>query len=868
MSPERYPLVVFGKGTKGLTKRESGEDDDEKMLDAPRGGDEEQHSHDTAHSIDSNLNACLNSHTHSARCLIGIRRIEEEGGYASEGRLKRLLDGPKTQGMISEQGQGLDAGHGEGPIVIGGVRPEDNQSDPGSRERYQHRSLNDRLSPSWSSWFGSLGFLGHWDGADWKRSGVEGGGGRRGATLFEALVLALGVGAASGWVMWKRVRRSGPGLVKSGSRESERKEMSQISSGDGDSKAEQAATASPTYKLENGFSPSSLPNVNKALDRVELDLKPLPDPPLGLVDDGGAADNDSPVLVPDGKSTLALAVIEDGDTEGEGDVDVPATPGHGVGNGKKRARRGKRGRKKRPAVTISEGNGVVGQEGGEERDDGDERPLVVLTSELKQGEPLKAEQQQRSALVLSDTILGKPCPSLSPKNKKEKTSTLYPGYGSHGTVVFQGTLQGRSVAIKRLLRNFVSLATREISLLQESDDHPNVIRYFYEEQQGEFWYIALELCVGSLADVVEGGGWAGGGVDGGGGEQRERVERWREICVAFEPKKALRQITSGLRHLHGLKIVHRDIKPQNILVSSVRGPSLSTFDTFGRGGSGAGKYKMLISDFGLCKKLDVDETSFLPSVRGVWAAGTVGWRAPEILRGEVGVDEVTVVVADSSGSMSSQGSDATVLNDSSSSTSNNNNKSQPRLTKSVDVFSLGCLFYYVLTNGGHPYGDRYEREVNILKDAKDLGGVDDERFGEEGAEARDLIGRMVDMQPRRRPDTLTCLLHPYFWDAGRRLHFLQDASDRFEIMCRDPKDPVLLVLERDAQSVVGHDWHVRLDRVFVENLGKYRKYDGRSVQDLLRALRNKVCSFFFLFFGVFGRLNYCVCLETSLSRSS
>ena len=73
-------------------------------------------------------------------------------------------------------------------------------------------------------------------------------------------------------------------------------------------------------------------------------------------------------------------------------------------------------------------------------------------------------------------------------------------------------------------------------------------------------------------------------------------------------------------------------------------------------------------------------------------------------------------------------------------------------------------------------------------------------------------------------------------------------------MCRDPKDPVLLVLERDAQSVVGLDWHARLDRVFVDNLGKYRKYDGRSVQDLLRALRNKVgffflCFFFFFFFG-------------------
>jgi len=52
-------------------------------------------------------------------------------------------------------------------------------------------------------------------------------------------------------------------------------------------------------------------------------------------------------------------------------------------------------------------------------------------------------------------------------------------------------------------------------------------------------------------------------------------------------------------------------------------------------------------------------------------------------------------------------------------------KSLARLTKSV----LRCLFYYTLTNGGHPYGDRFEREVNIMKDAKDVGGV--ERFGEE-----------------------------------------------------------------------------------------------------------------------------------------
>jgi len=101
-------------------------------------------------------------------------------------------------------------------------------------------------------------------------------------------------------------------------------------------------------------------------------------------------------------------------------------------------------------------------------------------------------------------------------------------------------------------------------------------------------------------------------------------------------------------------------------------------------------------------------------------------------------------------------------------------------------------------------------------------------------------GILIGFDNENRPDTHTILQHPYFWDSHKRLTFLQDVSDRFEIMCRDPKDPRLLTLETEAMEVVGNDWHSRLDKVFVENLGKYRKYDGKSVQDLLRALRNKV----------------------------
>lgn len=87
-------------------------------------------------------------------------------------------------------------------------------------------------------------------------------------------------------------------------------------------------------------------------------------------------------------------------------------------------------------------------------------------------------------------------------------------------------------------------------------------------------------------------------------------------------------------------------------------------------------------------------------------------------------------------------------------------------------------------------------------------------------------------------------------------------------MCRDPKDPDLLALEENVQGIIGNDWHSRMDRVFIENLGKYRKYDGRSVQDLLRALRNKVRSLF-LYCSTLQFVDGTTCgafTETSLSR--
>lgn len=271
---------------------------------------------------------------------------------------------------------------------------------------------------------------------------------------------------------------------------------------------------------------------------------------------------------------------------------------------------------------------------------------------------------------------------------------------------------------------------------------------------------------------------------------------------------------SGLRHLHGLKIVHRDIKPQNILVSGARA-ALAGVAKDGAGGvSGVGGgggmkgHRMLISDFGLCRKLEVDQTSFLPTANGMMGVGTVGWRAPEILRGEVKLDESSSTDDNSTSSRDSVGTTRT------SSTAGAHHSHKPtRLTKSVDIFALGCLFYYVLTNGGHPFGDRYEREVNILKGAVCLEGL--EGFGEEGSDAVDLIGNMLHAEASERyvSSLLFFLPRPVHSDLVLILDlFLQTDRIRRRVSCtRTSGIPVVVWVSFKMRRTDSRSWSVILE---------------------------------------------------------
>lgn len=71
----------------------------------------------------------------------------------------------------------------------------------------------------------------------------------------------------------------------------------------------------------------------------------------------------------------------------------------------------------------------------------------------------------------------------------------------------RGMFDNRDVAVKRILPECFSFADREVQLLRESDEHPNVIRYFCTERDRQFQYIAIELCAATLQEVGARSAW-------------------------------------------------------------------------------------------------------------------------------------------------------------------------------------------------------------------------------------------------------------------------------------------------------------------------------------------------------------------------
>jgi len=159
---------------------------------------------------------------------------------------------------------------------------------------------------------------------------------------------------------------------------------------------------------------------------------------------------------------------------------------------------------------------------------------------------------------------------------------------------------GRQVALKILLLDperdptFGERFAREARAMA-SLSHPNVAAVHDAGRAGPFWYLVLEF------------------VDG---PNLRQLIRSRDLPPS-EALDVVRQICSALEYAHGEGVVHRDVKPENVLVDD------------------RGRVKLV--DFGLAKLLQPKVGT--PTLTGsTQAMGTWDYMAPEQLRRPLEVD--------------------------------------------------------------------------------------------------------------------------------------------------------------------------------------------------------------------------------------
>lgn len=204
--------------------------------------------------------------------------------------------------------------------------------------------------------------------------------------------------------------------------------------------------------------------------------------------------------------------------------------------------------------------------------------------------------------------------AAAPQKKKKKTVQLGDfkltkklGQGGMGEVYLATQVSlDRKVALKILSKEmakkpgFVERFVREARAMARID-HPNAVKVYAADSDKGLHYVAIEY------------------IDG------QSMQDWVDQLGVLEVGDAMHVIMScadALYHAHEMTLIHRDIKPDNILVTK--------------------KGVVKVADFGLAKALDDEDMSMTQSGTGL---GTPLYMPPEQARDAKNVDHRTDIYA-------------------------------------------------------------------------------------------------------------------------------------------------------------------------------------------------------------------------------
>ena len=261
------------------------------------------------------------------------------------------------------------------------------------------------------------------------------------------------------------------------------------------------------------------------------------------------------------------------------------------------------------------------------------------------------------------------------------------GSGSYGSVYMAKNLvMDNIVAIKTIEKiddNMVDdlEIKNEINILKKLS-HPNIVKIYEFFDTVLNYYIVTEYCKkGELFSYI-----------------KNRYSE-RQLAVLFY------QVFSGLCHLHEKKIIHRDLKLENIMVSEIEKDVLTGEDYFW----------IKIIDFGTAKIFEKNK-----SEKSI--IGSSYYIAPEVLK--------------------------------------------QKYNEKCDTWSVGVILYMTLV-GVAPFDGRTDDEIiRSIKIGKY--NTNNYRFVEHSEEVKDLVYRLLEKNIEKRYSAKEALNHPWFEKYGGR----------------------------------------------------------------------------------------------------
>ena len=261
------------------------------------------------------------------------------------------------------------------------------------------------------------------------------------------------------------------------------------------------------------------------------------------------------------------------------------------------------------------------------------------------------------------------------------------GSGSYGAVYLaKNVIMDNIVAIKTIEKTEDNMVDdleikNEINILKQLS-HPNIVKVYEFFDTILYYYIVTEYCKkGELFSYI-----------------KNRYSE-RQLAVLFY------QVFSGLCYLHEKKIIHRDLKLENIMVSEIEKDILT----------GEEYFWIKIIDFGTAKIFEKNKTE--KSI-----IGSSYYIAPEVLK--------------------------------------------QKYNEKCDTWSVGVILYMTLV-GVAPFDGKSDDEI-IKRIKIGKFNKSNSRFVEHSEEAKDLVYKLLEKNIEKRYSAKEALNHPWFEKYGGR----------------------------------------------------------------------------------------------------